>query len=563
MTDRAAAPVRRSTVTSDESARRVSRLLALAVLVVPAVWGPLLVWWSDAPFALTFDDAYYYFGIARNVAEGAGSTFDGINPTNGYHPLWLGLSVPVYATGLDGLAAVRVLLGFQLAVWTATCLLWARFAATEIDGWPRLADGGVTSRHWCTGVVAAVLVVIAANPVVVRVFVNGLEAGIGALLLTGLLILVHRHLGRPLSSSTSASPTRLGLGAVVAATLLARTDLVLVAGCLGLWTLAEAAQLGRVAVRRLVESWAIPVVALGTYLVANWMAFGDPRQISGVVKQLPLTAGRLAALLVVVALALAVGRATWRRGERRTPIAGGSPGWGGSSPGRAGSSRRACSSSATTWCCRRSSGCGTSRPSCCTCSPWPSSGSRTWSRAAPSRSSEVPGARRAAWRRWPRSSWSRSWVSSCGRPVVFAAPRIPLDPDREPRRRGVDRREPPRGRRSGQLGRRCSRLLRRPPGREPRRRRQLLRVARGRPGTARVPSSSRMRVSDGSSTTTGSSTTAGPGVGGALAALVDAREEARLELVRRWPFRYTGRIEGEGSGSGARDMAVFLYRIEG
>jgi hypothetical protein len=34
------------------------------------------------------DDAFYYLKIAQNFARGAGSSFDGINPTNGYHPLW-------------------------------------------------------------------------------------------------------------------------------------------------------------------------------------------------------------------------------------------------------------------------------------------------------------------------------------------------------------------------------------------------------------------------------------------------------------------------------------------
>ena len=35
------------------------------------------------------DDAYYYYIIAENVAAGHGSTFDGLAPTNGYHPLWM------------------------------------------------------------------------------------------------------------------------------------------------------------------------------------------------------------------------------------------------------------------------------------------------------------------------------------------------------------------------------------------------------------------------------------------------------------------------------------------
>jgi hypothetical protein len=43
------------------------------------------------------DDAFYYFKTAQNIAEGAGITFDGIAPTNGFHPLWMIICVPVFA----------------------------------------------------------------------------------------------------------------------------------------------------------------------------------------------------------------------------------------------------------------------------------------------------------------------------------------------------------------------------------------------------------------------------------------------------------------------------------
>ncbi len=35
------------------------------------------------------DDGYFYPEIARFIASGEGSTFNGIMPTNGYHPLWM------------------------------------------------------------------------------------------------------------------------------------------------------------------------------------------------------------------------------------------------------------------------------------------------------------------------------------------------------------------------------------------------------------------------------------------------------------------------------------------
>src|SRR5215216_5421538 len=42
------------------------------------------------------DDSFYYLKTANNIALGLGSTFDGINQTNGYHPLWMLNLIPIY-----------------------------------------------------------------------------------------------------------------------------------------------------------------------------------------------------------------------------------------------------------------------------------------------------------------------------------------------------------------------------------------------------------------------------------------------------------------------------------
>ena len=63
-----------------------------------------------------YDDAFYYYEIAKNLAEGKFSTFDGgITRTNGYHPLWLLLITPFYwifdpATALFGIKAFEIML---------------------------------------------------------------------------------------------------------------------------------------------------------------------------------------------------------------------------------------------------------------------------------------------------------------------------------------------------------------------------------------------------------------------------------------------------------------------
>ncbi|MET0803819.1 MAG: hypothetical protein ABW009_07990, partial [Acidimicrobiales bacterium] len=50
-----------------------TRPLVLAAIAAGVAWLAVIVFWSDAPFALTFDDAWYYGEIGRNLAHGHGS----------------------------------------------------------------------------------------------------------------------------------------------------------------------------------------------------------------------------------------------------------------------------------------------------------------------------------------------------------------------------------------------------------------------------------------------------------------------------------------------------------
>ena len=86
-------------------------------------YGAGFAWYMLARFDLinlirdvSNDDAFYYFQIAYNLAEGRFSTFDGgITRTNGYHPLWMLLITPFYwvfdkETALFGIKAFEIML---------------------------------------------------------------------------------------------------------------------------------------------------------------------------------------------------------------------------------------------------------------------------------------------------------------------------------------------------------------------------------------------------------------------------------------------------------------------
>jgi hypothetical protein len=186
---------------------RVERA-ALAFVVAVIAWvGLRLCSGPEETLAFLFyDDAYYYFGVSRNLAAGLGSTFDGINPTNGYHPLWCWILIPVFRLVRDPGTAVRVIgvLWFTLAA-LAPLALWKAL---------RLRTGGAGA------VMAAAL--FGLQPVLGMGLSrpNALETPLYALLIAASIGLFERT-----ASRGSPSPMSMAsLGAVLGLTTLARFD---------------------------------------------------------------------------------------------------------------------------------------------------------------------------------------------------------------------------------------------------------------------------------------------------------------------------------------------------
>ncbi len=317
------------------AARFTRRALLGAAALTVMGWVVVLLVWHDGVFAFTFDDAFYYFGIARNIAAGHGSTFDRLNDTNGYHPLWMALSVVPFAFGLDDMGAARALLVFQLVVgWGGALVISATLVSRFVAGWSRATRTPLptAARRGASLTLAAVFLLLIANPFIMKAFVNGLESGIAVALYALLLLVAVRSPADPDRAQgwiDRSSRWHLGVSGLLALLFLARTDAVILLGCLGLWCLAEGVTLVRAraagaarvsgphVARALVELFTLPAVVLVGYLLANNAAFGTPVQISGLVKRAPLDAAALAILSVLVLAAGALGRHTFRRAHGR------------------------------------------------------------------------------------------------------------------------------------------------------------------------------------------------------------------------------------------------------
>jgi hypothetical protein len=164
------------------------------------------------------DDAFYYFQTARNISNGMGVTFDGINPTNGFHPLWMLVCIPIFF-----FSRFNIFLPFRLL----TILLGVLNAATSLLLYRWVANNLTKSA----GVLAALI--WAFSPVIQPLTSqSGLETGLSVFLLVLLIILISKTLTK---SSKTPTLDLLFMGVIAALAFLARLDNIFIILILGIW----------------------------------------------------------------------------------------------------------------------------------------------------------------------------------------------------------------------------------------------------------------------------------------------------------------------------------------
>lgn len=176
----------------------------------------------------TRDDAYYYFKVAQNITEGHGSTFDGVSPTNGYHPLWMLVNIPIFALArFDLILPLRLLLLLQGGLSAATAVLIYRLVK---------------------GVLSHPLAVLASGWWAFNLYIHatlyqfGLETGLAAFTV---ILLIHQLWKFELHWRKNPLTPRLiaGLAILATLTLFSRLDLVFLAVLAGAWIILRGTRL--------------------------------------------------------------------------------------------------------------------------------------------------------------------------------------------------------------------------------------------------------------------------------------------------------------------------------
>lgn len=161
---------------------------------------------------LVQDDAFYYYVIARNIVEHGHSSFDGINLTNGYHPLWQAISLPVFYS-VDDNTAIRWMLAIASIFDLLALVIFYKILLRVIK-----------AHH----VVLIGVAILAFHGAIIRTWFNGLET---ALSIFSLTLLLHQFLLIK-TARLMAFKDHAWLGFIAAISFLSRTDNAIIVLCL-------------------------------------------------------------------------------------------------------------------------------------------------------------------------------------------------------------------------------------------------------------------------------------------------------------------------------------------
>lgn len=236
----------------------------LMTVIVLAVWrlGLAVFLPYDRFIALFDDDAFYYFGIARNISEGKGSTFNGLDLTNGYHPAWLAVIEPVFLL----FHGRTVFIGVTIV----SCLLFIVFGVileqySRIVGDPR-------------SVLIAASPILALSVVGPSYFFAGMETGLVILAVSTAGLFFLRTAGLSADSATWRNAGILGL--IMTFSIAARLDSAIIMVLLGVLALYR----WRDRLRVVLLAGSIPAAFLASYMLINFAIFRTFTPVSGQAK---------------------------------------------------------------------------------------------------------------------------------------------------------------------------------------------------------------------------------------------------------------------------------------
>jgi hypothetical protein len=247
---------------------RARRLVYFAATIFIG-WLAVILLWEPSILVLTADDSFYYLLTARNAALGYGFSFDQLNATNGFHPLWMYALTPLAWMGSGDMALfARIVLAIQL--------LMIGVGAFVLD---RTLDQ--------RGRLLAAVAILMVNFYYTKVLVNGLESAVQWVCLCGTVSAALNIQRRPLAATGAWQ--YFGLGLLIGLTVLARLTAVyfgaaVLATTAVIFWQAEGASVSGAMARRLAIAVAGAAILVVPYLANNSLSTGHLMPVSAAIK---------------------------------------------------------------------------------------------------------------------------------------------------------------------------------------------------------------------------------------------------------------------------------------
>ena len=178
------------------------------------------------------DDVFYYFKTAQNIAAGKGVTFDGISQSNGFHPLWMLICIPVFslANTVNLILPLRIIM-IVLGLFSAgTGVFLFRLLKKAVS--PEIA--AVISLGW-----------VLSPTVHATVTRLGLETGVNAFFIVLLFYLLASWEERQREGNPGTWKQVLGLGIVAVFALYSRLDNSFLVCIVGAWIVLRGSRIDR------------------------------------------------------------------------------------------------------------------------------------------------------------------------------------------------------------------------------------------------------------------------------------------------------------------------------
>jgi len=202
-------------------------------LVLAALAGSVYVACTPANSLLRWynvDDAFFYYKVAQNILAGHGVTFDGINLSNGFHPLWMVVCLAVFWTSkINLLLPLRLLVVVSGLFNAATAFLLFRLLNKYL--------------HPLAAYLAAIF--WALQPAIFNnTTVHGMESSISVFFIV-LLVKTAAEMNAARAEKPLSFASMAKIGLIGAGTILARLDNLFLVGIIGLFLLLNLNRVSR------------------------------------------------------------------------------------------------------------------------------------------------------------------------------------------------------------------------------------------------------------------------------------------------------------------------------